>query len=67
MSHLHSLRHMNYVALFSAAYLFLAVVACYFEPLGGIPPCGEVHLINFTADFVPTFLFQVFTLTCVMN
>ncbi|KAI0031434.1 transmembrane amino acid transporter protein-domain-containing protein [Vararia minispora EC-137] len=61
MRHLHSLRHMSYVALFSV------VVVCYFEPLEDMPPRGEVHLVNFTPSFISTFPIQVFAFSCSMN
>jgi len=62
-----SLRHTSYVALFAVAYLLVIVIYCYFWPLAGIPPSGEVHLIHFTPTFVSTFPIQVFAFTCAQN
>ncbi|KAI0031435.1 transmembrane amino acid transporter protein-domain-containing protein [Vararia minispora EC-137] len=67
MRHLHSLRHTSYIALFSVIYLVLVVIVCYFVPLEGMPPRGEVHLIKFTPNFVSTFPIQVFAFTCAQN
>ncbi|KAI0046216.1 hypothetical protein FA95DRAFT_1520510 [Auriscalpium vulgare] len=64
---LDSLRHTSYIALFSVAYLVLIVIVCYFRPLEGSTPRGEVHLIKFTPNFVSTFPIQVFAFTCAQN
>ncbi|KAF7793498.1 hypothetical protein EIP86_004610 [Pleurotus ostreatoroseus] len=64
---LDSLRHTSYIALFSVAYLVVIVVVCYFFPLKGTQPRGEVHLIKFTPSFVSTFPVQVFAYTCAQN
>ncbi|KAF9565815.1 hypothetical protein CPC08DRAFT_704250 [Agrocybe pediades] len=67
MKHLHSLRHTSYVALFSVAYLVIIVIKCYFWPLKGMTPPGEIRLIHFTPSFVSTFPVQVFAFTCAQN
>lgn len=54
-------------ANFSKVYLVIIVVTCYFRPLEGAPPIGEVHLIHFTPSFVTTFPVQVFAFTCAQN
>ncbi|GBE86648.1 transmembrane amino acid transporter protein-domain-containing protein [Sparassis latifolia] len=64
---LDSLRHTSYIALFSVAYLVVVVVVCYFFPLEGTPPPGEIHLVHFTPNFVSTFPVQVFAYTCAQN
>ncbi|KAI9464237.1 vacuolar amino acid transporter 5 [Boletus coccyginus] len=64
---LDSLRHASYVAIFSIVYLVIVVVTCYFRPLEGTPPLGEVHLIHFTPSFVTTLPVQVFAFTCAQN
>ncbi|KAF8479578.1 vacuolar amino acid transporter 5 [Russula ochroleuca] len=64
---LDSLRHTSYIALFSCAYLVLIVVLCYFRPIEGMTPPGEVHLIKFTPSFLSTFPIQVFAFTCAQN
>lgn len=64
---LDSLRHTSYIALFSCAYLVLIVIMCYFRPLKGMTPPGEIHLIKFTPSFVSTFPIQVFAFTCAQN
>jgi amino acid permease len=48
-------------------YLVLIVIVCYFYPLEGMPPKGEVHLIKFKSNFVATFPIQVFAFTCAQN
>lgn len=40
---------------------------CYFRPLKGMTPPGEIHLIKFTPSFVSTFPIQVFAFTCAQN
>ncbi|TFY79175.1 hypothetical protein EWM64_g4838 [Hericium alpestre] len=50
-----------------AAYLIVIVVVCYFRPLKGSVPPGEIHLIKFTPNFVSTFPIQVFAFTCAQN
>ncbi|KIP03412.1 hypothetical protein PHLGIDRAFT_26130 [Phlebiopsis gigantea 11061_1 CR5-6] len=64
---LDSLRHTSYVALFSVAYLVVVVVVCYFHPIKGTQPRGEVHWIKFSPNFVSTFPVQVFAYTCAQN
>ncbi|KAI0299311.1 vacuolar amino acid transporter 5 [Russula brevipes] len=64
---LDSLRHASYVALFSCAYLVVIVIACYFHPIKGMKPPGEIHLIKFTPSFISTFPIQVFAFTCAQN
>lgn len=64
---LDSLRHTSYIALFSCAYLVLIVILCYFRPIKGMTPPGEIHLIKFTPSFVSTFPIQVFAFTCAQN
>ncbi|KAI0306057.1 vacuolar amino acid transporter 5 [Multifurca ochricompacta] len=64
---LDSLRHTSYIALFSCAYLVLIVIVCYFRPLKGMVPPGEIHLIKFTPSFISTFPIQVFAFTCAQN
>jgi len=64
---LDSLRHTSYVALFSVAYLVVVVIVCFFFPLDGTPPPGEIHLIHFSPNFVSTFPVQVFAFTCAQN
>ncbi|KAI0272366.1 vacuolar amino acid transporter 5 [Gloeopeniophorella convolvens] len=64
---LDSLRHTSYIALFSVAYLVLIVIVCYINPLKGMAPPGEIHLIKFTPSFVSTFPIQVFAFTCSQN
>jgi amino acid permease len=49
------------------AYLVLIVITCYFWPLAGMPPPGEVKLVHFTPNFVSTFPVQVFAFTCAQN
>lgn len=48
-------------------YLVIIVITCYFRPLEGAPPVGEVHLIHFTPSFVTTLPVQVFAFTCGQN
>jgi len=67
LRHLDSLRHTSYIALFSVFYLVLIVITVYFSPLEGMPERGEVHLIDFTPNFVSTFPVQVFAFTCAQN
>ncbi|KAI0251815.1 vacuolar amino acid transporter 5 [Lactifluus subvellereus] len=62
-----SLRHTSYIALFSCAYLVLIVIVCYFRPVKGMTPPGEIHLIKFTPSFISTFPIQVFAFTCAQN
>ncbi|KAI6164637.1 transmembrane amino acid transporter protein-domain-containing protein, partial [Pisolithus thermaeus] len=64
---LDSLRHTSYIALFSATYLVIIVIRCYFKPLEGTAPRGDVHLVHFTPTFVTTFPVQVFAFTCAQN
>lgn len=64
---LDNLRYTSYVSLFSVVYLVIIVITCYFFPLEGMPPRGEVHLIHFTPNFVSTFPVQVFAFTCAQN
>ncbi|KAH9992972.1 transmembrane amino acid transporter protein-domain-containing protein [Russula compacta] len=64
---LDSLRHTSYIALFSVAYLVLIVIVCYFHPMKGTPPPGEIHFIKFTPSFLSTFPIQVFAFTCSQN
>jgi len=64
---LNSLRHTSYVAIFAVVYLVIIVITCYFSPLKGTPPRGEVHMIHFTSGFVSTFPVQVFAFTCAQN
>lgn len=67
LKRLDSLRHTSYVALFSVAYLVVIVITCYFKPLKGTEPPGEVRWIHFTPKFVSTFPVQVFAFTCAQN
>jgi len=53
--------------LVSVGYLVVIVIYCYFRPLEGMPPRGEVRLIHFTPNFVSTFPIQVFAFTCAQN
>ncbi|KAL4065902.1 transmembrane amino acid transporter protein-domain-containing protein [Scleroderma citrinum] len=64
---LDSLRHTSYIALFSAAYLITIVLRCYFKPLEGTMPRGDVHLVHFTPGFITTWPVQVFAFTCGQN
>ncbi|KAG9313011.1 transmembrane amino acid transporter protein-domain-containing protein [Chiua virens] len=64
---INSFRHASYVALFSVVYLVIIVITCYFRPLQGTPPRGEVYLVHFTPSFVSTFPVQVFGFTCAQN
>lgn len=64
---LDSLRHASLIALFSCAYLILIVVLCYFRPIKGMTPPGEIHLIKITPSFLSTFPIQVFAFTCSQN
>ncbi|KAH7890796.1 vacuolar amino acid transporter 5 [Phlebopus sp. FC_14] len=64
---LDSLRHTSYIAMFSVAYLVVIVITCYFHPLEGAPPRGEVSLVHFTPAFITTFPVQVFAFTCAQN
>ncbi|KAG6328460.1 hypothetical protein ID866_10629, partial [Astraeus odoratus] len=64
---LDSLRHTSYIAMFSVAYLVTIVVKCYFKPLEGTIPRGDVHLVRFTPSFVTTWPVQVFAFTCGQN
>jgi amino acid permease len=50
-----------------AVYLLVVVIWCFFFPLEGTAPRGEVHLIHFTPNFVSTFPVQVFAFTCAQN
>ncbi|EGN96736.1 hypothetical protein SERLA73DRAFT_140480 [Serpula lacrymans var. lacrymans S7.3] len=67
LRHLDSLRHTSYIAMFSVVYLVIIVITCYFDPLEGTTPAGEIHLIHFTPSFVSTFPVQVFAFTCSQN
>lgn len=67
MRRLDSLRHTSYVALFSATYLVVIVITCYFRPLKGTIAPGEIRLIHFTPNFVSAFPVQVFAFTCSQN
>ena len=51
----------------STAYLLLIVVRCYFKPLEGTVPRGDVHLVHFTPGFITTWPVQVFAFTCGQN
>lgn len=51
----------------SKAYLVLIVIFCYFRPIKGMTPPGEIHLIKFTPSFLSTFPIQVFAFTCSQN
>ncbi|KAI9510494.1 transmembrane amino acid transporter protein-domain-containing protein [Russula earlei] len=64
---LDSLRHASYIALFSCAYLVLVVIVCYFRPIEGMTPPGEIHFVKFTPSFISTFPIQVFAFTCAQN
>ncbi|KAH7913827.1 transmembrane amino acid transporter protein-domain-containing protein [Hygrophoropsis aurantiaca] len=64
---LDSLRHTSYIAMFSVVYLVIIVITCYFNPLEGTAPRGDIHLINFTPSFISTFPVQVFAFTCSQN
>ncbi|KAF9071543.1 transmembrane amino acid transporter protein-domain-containing protein [Rhodocollybia butyracea] len=64
---LNSLRYTSYVSLFTVVYLLIIVIKCYFWPLKGMPPVGEIHLIHFTSNFISTFPVQVFAFTCAQN
>ncbi|KAH7927298.1 vacuolar amino acid transporter 5 [Leucogyrophana mollusca] len=64
---LDSLRHTSYIAMFSVVYLVVIVITCYFNPLEGTAPRGDVHLIHFTPGFISTFPVQVFAFTCAQN
>ncbi|KAG1788255.1 vacuolar amino acid transporter 5 [Suillus plorans] len=64
---LDSLRYASYVVLFSVVYLLTIVITCYFNPLEGTAPAGDVHLIHFTPNFISTFPVQVFAFTCAQN
>ncbi|KAG2132787.1 vacuolar amino acid transporter 5 [Suillus clintonianus] len=64
---LDSLRHASYIVLFSVVYLVAIVITCYFSPLEGTAPAGEIHLIHFTPNFISTFPVQVFAFTCAQN
>ncbi|KAG2136189.1 transmembrane amino acid transporter protein-domain-containing protein [Suillus cothurnatus] len=65
--HLDSLRHASYIVLFSVVYLLAIVIICYFNPLEGTAPAGDIHLIHFTPNFISTFPVQVFAFTCAQN
>ncbi|KAH9975741.1 transmembrane amino acid transporter protein-domain-containing protein [Lactifluus volemus] len=64
---LDSLRHTSYIALFSCAYLVLIVIVCYFRPIKGMKPPGDIHFVKITPSFVSTFPIQVFAFTCAQN
>ncbi|KAG8903183.1 hypothetical protein FRB99_003632 [Tulasnella sp. 403] len=64
---LDSLRHTSYIALFSMVYLVIVVIFCYYHPLEGTTPAGEIHLFKFTGSFLSTFPVQVFAYTCAQN
>ena len=49
------------------AYLVVVVIVCYFHPIEGTQPRGEVHWIKFSPNFVSTFPVQVFAYTCAQN
>jgi len=53
--------------LFSVAYLVVIVLVCYFKPVFGAHPKGDVYLIHFTPSFISTFPVQVFAFTCSQN
>lgn len=53
--------------MLSAAYLVVIVISCYFRPLKGTMPAGDIHLIHFTPKFVTNFPVQVFAFTCAQN
>lgn len=52
---------------FKPVYLVLIVVTCYFAPLKGQTPPGEIHYVHFSSSFVSTFPVQVFAFTCAQN
>lgn len=60
-------RILTQLSVGSAAYLVLIVIMCYFRPLKGMTPPGEIHLIKFTPSFLSTFPIQVFAFTCSQN
>ena len=62
-----ALRHTNSITGFLPAYLVLIVIFCYFRPVKGMKPPGEIHLIKFTPSFISTFPIQVFAFTCAQN
>ncbi|KAG6381646.1 transmembrane amino acid transporter protein-domain-containing protein [Boletus reticuloceps] len=64
---LDSLRYASYVAMFSVVYLVIIVITCYFRPLEGVPPVGEIHWIHFKPGFVATLPVQIFSFTCAQN
>ncbi|KAF8141578.1 vacuolar amino acid transporter 5 [Boletus edulis] len=64
---LDSLRYASYVAMFSVVYLVTIVITCYFRPLEGVPPAGEIHWIHFKPGFVATLPVQIFSFTCAQN
>jgi amino acid permease len=49
------------------AYLIIIVIRCYFWPLKGMDPPGEIKLVKFRSDFISTFPVQVFAFTCAQN
>lgn len=51
----------------SPAYLVVIVIVCYFWPMEGMPPRGEIRFVHFTPQFVTTFPVQVFAFTCSQN
>ncbi|EKM81692.1 hypothetical protein AGABI1DRAFT_111957 [Agaricus bisporus var. burnettii JB137-S8] len=67
LRHIDSLRHTSYVSLFSATYLIVIVIRCYFWPLKGMTSPGEIRLVKFRSDFISTFPVQVFAFTCAQN
>lgn len=64
---LDSLRHASYIVLFSVVYLLAIVIICYFNPLEGTAPAGDIYLVHFTPNFISTFPVQVFAFTCAQN
>lgn len=60
-------RALTQIPICSAAYLVLIVILCYFHPMKGTPPPGEIHFIKFTPSFISTFPIQVFAFTCAQN
>jgi len=58
---------LTWLLVSSKAYLVLIVILCYFRPVKGMTPPGEIHLIKFTPSFLSTFPIQVFAFTCSQN
>jgi amino acid permease len=62
----HAVRY-DLLTCFPPAYLVLIVIVCYFRPIKGMMPPGEIHFVKFTPSFVSTFPIQVFAFTCAQN